>query len=79
MMRDRKEIVKEIAALVIGSLLVIVCSLFTGCQRLPYEVEWHENGQMKAIRYYKRGGMNIKVFCYDTDNHNQTVERGNGE
>ena len=51
----------------------------TGCQRLPYEVEWHENGQMKAIRYYKRGSMNIKVFCYDTDNHNQTMERSKGE
>jgi hypothetical protein len=51
----------------------------TGCQRLPQEVEWHENGQMKAIRYYKRGGMNIKVFCYDTDNHNQTMERSKGE
>ena len=80
---NRKEFVDglkemaEFAAIVIG--IIIVAWLLCGCQRLPYEIEWHENGQMKAVRYYKRGGMSVKVFCYDTDNHNQTMERGSGE
>ena len=52
--------------------VVLVVILFTGCAPFPKEVEWHENGQLKAVRYYRRGVTSIKMFCYDTDNHNQS-------
>ena len=76
-MREKRARIWRILPWVVATAVLIL--VLSGCQRLPYEVEWHENGQMKAIRYYKRGGMSIKVFCYDTDNHNQTMERSKGE
>lgn len=53
-------------------MAVLLCLLMAGCQPFPQEVEWHENGQLKAVRYYRRGITSIKMFCYDTDNHNQS-------
>lgn len=76
-MREKRARIWRILPWVVATAVLIF--VLSGCQRLPQEVEWHENGQMKAVRYYKRGGMNIKVFCYDTDNHNQTMERSKGE
>lgn len=76
-MREKRARIWRILPWVVA--IAVLIFVLSGCQRLPQEVEWHENGQMKAVRYYKRGGMNIKVFCYDTDNHNQTMERSKGE
>lgn len=56
------------------ALFSIIAALLGGCTPFPKEVEWHENGQLKAVRYYRRGITSIKMFCYDTDNHNQTQE-----
>lgn len=54
----------------IMAILIMAASML-GC-RAVQEVEWHENGQVKAVRYYRRGQTSIKMFCYDTDNHNQS-------
>lgn len=52
-------------------MAICMAALLAGCRSVQ-EIEWHENGQLKAVRYYKRGVTSIKMFCYDTDNHNQS-------
>lgn len=61
-----------LTVLAFGLVMLFIVCVLTSCTPFPKEVEWHENGQLKAVRYYRRGVTSIKMFCYDTDNHNQS-------